>query len=90
MTLLREKMRRHDDVRGLVRALFASTINLRPDVTGTELRSERHGPGTSRPTRSANTSAPNSTAPKPTNPGITPRRHFTALRSSTFRRVQEV
>ena len=43
VAILREKMSRHDDARSLVRGLFATPINLRPDATGTELRSDRHG-----------------------------------------------
>ena len=39
----REKMSRHAAARSRVRGLFASTINLQPDATGTGLRSERHG-----------------------------------------------
>jgi len=41
--LARETLRRHDDARSFVRALFATSVNLRPDSARNELRVEIHG-----------------------------------------------
>jgi len=41
--LARETLRRHDDARSFVRALFATSVNLRPDPARNELRVEIHG-----------------------------------------------
>jgi len=41
--LARETLRRHDDARSFVRGLFSTSVNLRPDPAGGELRVEIHG-----------------------------------------------
>ena len=90
VAILREKMSRHDDARSLVRALFATPINLRPDATGTELRIELHGQANPAHDALIEHLCTELNSTETCYPGTTLRLHFTTLRSSTFPRGQDV
>ena len=90
VAILREKMSRHDDARSLVRALFATPINLRPDATGTELRIELHGQANPAHDALIEHLCTELNSTETCYPGTTLRLYFTTLRSSTFPRGQDV
>ena len=90
VAILREKKSRHDDVRSLVRGLFASSINLRPDATGTELHIELHGQANPAPDALLEHLCAELNSTDTHYPGTTLRLHFTTLRSSSFPRSQEI
>ena len=88
--IVREKLTRHNDARSIVRGLFNTTINLRPDAGRNELRIELHGQ--TNPAHDAVIehliAELNSTETH--YPGTTLRLHFATLRSSTFTGGQDV
>ena len=90
VSILREKMSRHDDARSLVRGPFASTINLRPDATGTELRIELHGQANPAHDALLEPLGAELNRTETHYPGTTLRLHFTTLRSATFPSGQDV
>ena len=89
VSILREKMSRHA-ARSRVRGLLASTSNLRPDATGTELRIELHGQANPAHDAPIEHLGAELNRTETHYPGTTLRLHFTTLRSATFPRGQDV
>jgi len=88
--LARETLRRPDDARSFVRALFATSVNLRPDPARNELRVEIHGQAN--PIHDATLEAiyTELNATEIYYPGTTLRLVYRPIRSSIFPPAQDV
>ena len=90
MQLARETLRRHDDARSFVRALFATSVNLRPDPARNELRVEIHGQANPIHDATLEAICTELNATEICYPGTTLRLVYRPIRSSVFPAGQDV
>jgi hypothetical protein len=88
--LARETLRRHDDARSFVRALFATSVNLRPDPARNELRVEIHGQANPIHDATLEAICTELNATEICYPGTTLRLVYRPIRSSAFPAGQDV
>ena len=88
--LARETLRRHDDARSFVRALFATSVNLRPDPARNELRVEIHGQANPIHDATLESLCTELNATEICYPGTTLRLVYRPIRSSVFPPGQDV
>ena len=88
--LARETLRRPDDARSFVRALFATSVNLRPDPARNELRVEIHGQANPIHDATLEALCTELNATEICYPGTTLRLVYRPIRSSIFPPGQDV
>ena len=88
--LARETLRRHDDARSFVRALFATSVNLRPDPARNELHIEIHGQANPIHDAALEAICTELNATEICYPGTTLRLVYRPIRSSVFPPSQDV
>ncbi|MFN0079543.1 MAG: putative transposase [Prosthecobacter sp.] len=90
VSIAREKMKRHDDARSLVRGLMRTTVNLRTDIERGELRIELHGQSNPVHDSIVEHLCAELYATETHYPGTNPRLHYAPLRSSPIHGDQDV